>query len=157
MAVEKSGYGGKLPAGHAWGVAVHESFGSVVAYVVDVSVADGRPLVHKATAGVHANQVVNPLAAEAQIQGAAIFGFAMTQPGFAITLKDGVVQQSQFTDFTPPRITEAFAVAVHFVPSEDPPTGLGEPGVPAIAPAIANALAALTGKRLRKLPLDLAA
>ncbi len=156
LAVKKSGYGGKLPAGHAWGVAVHESFGSVVAYVVDVSIVDGRPRVHQATAGVHANQVVNPLAAEAQVQGAAIFGFAMTQPGFEITLKDGVVQQSQFTDFTPPRMTEAFPVAVHFVPSNEPPTGLGEPGVPAIAPAVANAVAALTGKRLRKLPLDLA-
>jgi isoquinoline 1-oxidoreductase beta subunit len=155
LAVDKSGYGKSLPAKHAWGVAVHESFGSVVAYVVDVSIEDGRPRVHQATAGVHANQVVNPTAAEAQIQGAAIFGFAMTQPGFEITLKDGVVQQNQFTDYTPPRMTEAFPVAVHFVPSNDPPTGLGEPGVPAIAPAIANAVAALTGRRLRKLPLDL--
>jgi isoquinoline 1-oxidoreductase beta subunit len=157
LAAKKSGYGTALPEGHAWGVAVHESFGTVVAYVVDVSIVDGRPRVHKATAGVHANQVVNPLAAEAQVQGAAIFGFAMTQPGFAITLKDGVVQQSQFTDFTPPRMTEAFPVAVHFVPSEDAPTGLGEPGVPPIAPAVANALAVLTGKRLRQLPLDLTA
>ena len=99
----------------------------------------------------------NPLAAEAQVQGAAIFGFAMTQPGFEITLKDGVVQQSQFTDFTPPRMTEAFPVAVHFVPSQEAPTGLGEPGVPAIAPAVANAVAVLTGKRLRKLPFDLTA
>jgi isoquinoline 1-oxidoreductase subunit beta len=104
---------------------------------------------------VHANQVVNPTAAEAQIQGGAVFGMAMTMPGFEITLKDGIVQQSQFTDYPPPRITDAFPVAVHFVPSNDPPTGLGEPGVPAIAPAIANAVAALTGKRLRKLPLDL--
>jgi isoquinoline 1-oxidoreductase beta subunit len=156
LAVDKSGYGKAPPAGHAWGVAVHESFGSVVAYVADVSIEDGRPRVHQVTAGVHANQVVNPIAAEAQVQGAAIFGFAMTQPGFEITLKDGVVQQSQFTDYTPPRITEAFPVAVHFVPSNDPPTGLGEPGVPAIAPAVANAVFALTGKRLRKLPLDLA-
>jgi len=156
LAVEKSGYGKPLPAGHAWGVAVHESFGSVVAYVVDVSVAEGRPKVHRVTAGVHANFVVNPLAAEAQIQGGCVFGLAMTQPGFEITLRDGVVQQSQFTDYPPPRITDAPLVAVHFVPSQDPPTGLGEPGVPAIAPAIANALAALTGKRLRKLPLDLA-
>ncbi len=155
LAVDRSGYGKTPAAGHAWGVAVHESFGSVVAYVVDVSIVDGRPRVHQATAGVHANQVVNPTAAEAQVQGAAIFGFAMTQPGFEITLKDGVVQQSQFTDYTPPRITEAFPVAVHFVASNEPPTGLGEPGVPPIAPAIANALATLTGKRLRKLPLDL--
>jgi len=156
LAVEKSGYGKPLPAGHAHGVAVHESFGSVVAYVVDVSMVDGKPKVHQVTAGVHANQVVNPLAAEAQIQGGAVFALGMTQPGFAITLKDGVVQQSQFSDYPPPRITDAPPVAVHFVPSNDPPTGLGEPGVPALAPAIANAVAALTGKRLRKLPFDLA-
>jgi len=155
LAVDNSGYGKPLPAGHAWGLAVHESFGSVVAYVVDVSIDAGRPKVHQVTAGVHANQVVNPIAAEAQIQGGAVFGLAMTLPGFEITLKDGVVQQAQFTDYPPPRITDAPPVAVHFVPSNDPPTGLGEPGVPAIAPAIANALAALTGKRLRKLPLDL--
>ena len=154
LAVDKSGYGKPLPAGHAWGVAVHESFGSVVAYVVDVSVVEGRPKVHAVTAGVHANQVVNPTAAEAQIQGGAVFGLSMIQPGFAITLKDGVVEQSQFSDFAPPRITDAPPVAVHFVPSNDPPTGLGEPGVPPIAPAVANAVAALTGKRLRKLPFD---
>lgn len=155
LAVAKSGYGGPLPAGHAWGVAVHQSFGSVVAYVVDVSIEDGRPKVHQVTAGVHANQVVNPTAAEAQIQGGAVFGLAMTLPKFEITLKDGVVQQAQFTDYPPPRMPDAPPVAVYFVPSSDPPTGLGEPGVPAMAPAIANALAALTGKRLRNLPLNL--
>ena len=153
LAVERSGYGKKaLPEGHAWGVAVHESFGSVVAYVVDVSMSDGRPKVHTITAGVHANQVVNPIAAEAQIQGGAIFGLGMTMPGFEITLKDGVVQQSQFSDYPPPRITDAPPVTVFFVPSNDPPTGLGEPGVPPIAPAVANAVAALTGKRVRQLP-----
>jgi isoquinoline 1-oxidoreductase subunit beta len=154
LAVDKSGYGKPLPAGHAWGVAVHESFGSVVAYVVDVSIVEGRPKVHAATAGVHANQIVNPTGAEGQIQGGAVFGIGMTQPGFAITLKDGVVEQGQFTDYPPPRMPDAPKVAVHFVPSTDAPTGLGEPGVPPIAPAIANAVAALTGKRLRKLPFD---
>jgi len=154
LAVDKSGYGKPLPAGHAWGVAVHESFGSVVAYVVDVSIEGKRPKVHSVTAGVHANQVVNPTGAEAQIQGGAVFGIGMTQPGFAITLKDGVVEQSQFSDYPPPRITDAPPVAVHFVPSTAAPTGLGEPGVPPIAPAIANAVAALTGTRLRKLPFD---
>ncbi len=154
LAVDKSGYGKALPAGHAWGVAVHESFGSVVAYVVDVSLVEGRPKVHAVTAGVHANQIVNPTGAEAQIQGGAVFGLGMTLPGFAITLKDGVVEQSQFTDFPPPRITDAPPVTVHFVPSNDPPTGLGEPGVPPIAPAVANAVAALSGKRLRSLPFD---
>ncbi|MDO9314689.1 MAG: molybdopterin-dependent oxidoreductase [Burkholderiaceae bacterium] len=156
LAVEKSGYGKPLPAGHAWGVAMHESFNSAVAYVVDVSIEDGQAKVHQVTAGVHANQIVNPTAAEAQIQGGAVFGLSMTVPGFAITLKDGVVQQSQFSDYPPIRITQAPPVAVHFVPSTDAPTGLGEPGVPPIAPAVANAVAALTGKRLRKLPFDLA-
>ncbi|CAN5155925.1 xanthine dehydrogenase family protein molybdopterin-binding subunit [soil metagenome] len=155
LAVEQSGYGKPLPAGHAWGVAVHESFGSVVAYVVDVSMVEGAPKVHAVTAGVHANQVVNPTASIAQIQGGVVFGLGMTLPGFEITLKDGVVEQSQFSDYPPPRITNAPTVAVHFVPSNDPPTGLGEPGVPAIAPAVANAVAALTGQRLRKLPFEL--
>ena len=154
LAVEKSGYGKSLPKGHAWGVAVHESFGSVVAYVVDVSVADGRPKVHAVTAGVHANTVVNPTAAVAQVQGGAVFGLTMTLPGHAITLQDGVVAQSQFSDFPPARIGDAPPVTVHFVPSNDPPTGLGEPGVPPIAPAVANAVAALTGQRLRRLPFD---
>ncbi len=156
LAVDKSGYGKPLPAGHAWGVAVHESFGSAVAYVVDVSLVDGKPKLHTATAGVHANQIVNPLAAVGQIQGGAVFGLGMTLPGFAITLKNGVVDQSQFSDYPPPRITDAPTVAVHFVPSTEAPTGLGEPGVPPLAPAVANAVAALTGKRLRKLPFDLA-
>ncbi len=156
LAVDKSGYGQPLPAGHAWGVAVHESFGSVVACVVDVSIEGDQAKVHQVTAGVHANQIVNPTAAEAQIQGGAVFGLSMTLPGFAITLKDGVVQQSQFSDYPPIRFPQAPPVAVHFVPSTDAPTGLGEPGVPAIAPAVANAVAALTGKRLRKLPFDIA-
>ncbi len=154
LAVEQSGYGKPLPAGHAWGVAVHESFGSVVAYVVDVSMVEGAPKVHAVTAGVHANQVVNPTASIAQIQGGVVFGLGMTLPGFEITLKDGVVEQSQFSDYPPPRITNVPTVAVHFVPSNDPPTGLGEPGVPAIAPAVANAVAALTGQRMRKLPFE---
>ena len=154
LAVDKSGYASKPADGHAWGVAIHESFGTVVAYVVDVSIEEGRPKVHKVTAGVHANRVVNPMTAEAQVQGGAVFGLGMTLPGFAITLKNGRVEQSQFTDYPPARITDAPPVDVHFVKSEDPPTGLGEPGVPAIAPAIANAVFALTGKRLRKLPFE---
>jgi isoquinoline 1-oxidoreductase beta subunit len=154
LAVERSGYGKPLPEGHAWGVAVHESFGSVIAHVVDVSIVDGRPKVHKVTAGVHANRIVNPMSAEAQIQGGAVFGLGMTLPGFAITIKNGRVEQSQFSDYPPPRMPDAPMIDVFFVKSEDPPTGLGEPGVPPIAPAIANAVFALTGKRLRKLPFE---
>lgn len=155
LAVSKSGYGSRrLPAGRAWGVAVHESFGSVVAYVVEVSVRERRPVVHRVTAGVHANRIVNPTMAEAQVQGACIFGLSTTLPGNAITFRDGRVEQSQFSDYTPARMPDAPPIDVHFVPSDAPPTGLGEPGTPPIAPAIANAVAALTGQRLRSLPFE---
>jgi isoquinoline 1-oxidoreductase subunit beta len=157
LAVDKSGYGKrKLPEGRAWGVAVHESFESVVAYVVEASVKDGEPVLHQVTAGVHCNLVVNPRTVEAQVQGAALMGLGMCLPGAAITLKDGVVEQSNFGDYRVARITEMPKVAVHTVPSADPPTGMGEPGLPPLAPAFANALARLTGKPLRELPCKLA-
>jgi isoquinoline 1-oxidoreductase subunit beta len=128
LAVDKSDYGKKqLPTGRAWGVAVHESFDSVVAYVV-----------------------------EAQVQGAAVMGLSMCLPGAAITLKDGVVEQSNFGDFVVPRITDMPEIAVHIVPSTEPPTGMGEPGLPPLAPAFANAIAQLTGKPLRELPFMMA-
>ena len=109
--MDKSGYGKKqLPAGRAWGVAVHESFDSVVAYVVEASVRDGQPVLHRVTAGVHCNLAVNPRSVEAQVQGAAVMGLSMCLPGAAITLKDGVVEQSNFGDFTVARITDMPAV-----------------------------------------------
>ncbi|MDR7095405.1 xanthine dehydrogenase family protein molybdopterin-binding subunit [Hydrogenophaga laconesensis] len=156
LAVDKSGYGKKtLPAGRAWGVAVHESFDSVVAYVVEASVVDGSPKLHQVTAGVHCNLAVNPKSVEAQIQGGALMGLSMCVPGAAITLKDGVVEQSNFGDFAVPRITDMPEIAVHIVPSADAPTGVGEPGLPPLAPAFANAIARLTGKPLRELPFKL--
>ncbi|WP_455286936.1 molybdopterin cofactor-binding domain-containing protein [Cupriavidus necator] len=156
LAVDKSGYGKKkLPAGRAWGVAVHESFDSVVAYVVEASVKEGRPQLHRVTAGVHCNLVVNPRTVEAQVQGAAVMGLSMCLAGSAITLKDGVIEQSNFRDFTVARITDTPAFDVHIVPSADPPTGMGEPGLPPLAPAFANAIARLTGKPLRQLPFKL--
>jgi isoquinoline 1-oxidoreductase beta subunit len=158
IAVSKSGYGKtKLPAGQEWGVAVHESFGSVVAFVVTASVVDGVPKLHKVTAGVHCNLVVNPLTIEAQVQGAVLMGLGMTLPGAAITLKDGVVEQQNFGNYQVARITDMPQVDVHVVQSGDAPTGMGEPGLPPLAPAFANALFRLTGKRLRKLPFDIAA
>lgn len=157
LAVQKSGYGKKaLPAGRAYGVAVHESFGSIVAYVVEASLKDGQPVLHKVTAGVHCNTVVNPLAVEAQVQGAALMALGTTLPGSAITLKDGVVQQSNFGDYTVARMPQMPVIEVHTVPSTEPPTGMGEPGVPPLAPAFANAIAKLTGKPLRELPFKLA-
>ncbi len=157
LAVDKSGYGKKrLPAGRAWGVAVHESFDSVVAYVVEASVQKGRPALHRVTAGVHCNLAVNPRSVEAQVQGAAVMGLSMCLPGSAITLKDGVVEQGNFGDFTVARITDMPEFDVHIVPSAEPPTGMGEPGLPPLAPAFANAVARLTGKPLRQLPFNLA-
>jgi len=156
LAVERSGYGRrKLPAGRAWGVAVHESFDTVVAYVVEASLEDGQPRLHQVTAGVHCNRAVNPLNVEAQVQGAALMAIGTTLPGAAITLKDGVVQQSNFYDYTVARMPQMPAIAVHIVPSDDAPTGMGEPGLPPLAPAYANAIAALTGKPLRELPFKL--
>ncbi|AMO98065.1 tat (twin-arginine translocation) pathway signal sequence domain protein [Collimonas arenae] len=155
LAVTRSGYGKrKLEAGHAWGVAVHHAFDTSVAYVAEVSLKDGRPQVHRVTAGVHCNMAINPRTIEAQIQGGLVFGLSSIQPGYEITLKDGVVQQSNFPDYMPVLMGQCPTVEVYLVPSADTPTGVGEPPVPPIAPAIANAVAALTGKRLRKLPFE---
>jgi isoquinoline 1-oxidoreductase subunit beta len=149
LAVDKSGYGTrKLPAGTAWGVAVHESFETVVAYVVEARLTgrgkDAKPKLLNVTAAVHCNFCVNPRTV------------GMTLPGEHITLKDGVVEQVNFHQYAVPRIGDAPTVAVHIVPSSDPPKGMGEPGLPPLAPAYANAIARLTGKRLRELPFQTA-
>jgi isoquinoline 1-oxidoreductase beta subunit len=129
----------------------------VIAYVVEASVKDNTPVLHGITAGVHCNLAINPTSIEAQVQGAALMGLSMCLPGAAITLKDGVVEQSNFGDFPVPRITDMPTVAVFIVPSADAPTGLGEPGLPPLAPAFANAIAKLTGKPApRELPFKLA-
>jgi isoquinoline 1-oxidoreductase beta subunit len=157
LAVAKSGYGKKtLPKGQAWGVAVHESFGTVVAYVVTASVKGGVPHLHTVTAGVHCNTAVNPLTIEAQVQGAVLMAVGTTLPGAAITLKDGQVEQQNFGDYVVARMPDMPVVDVNIVPSTEPPTGMGEPGFPPLAPAYANAIFKLTGKRLRTLPFDLA-
>ncbi|MCZ8175885.1 MAG: molybdopterin-dependent oxidoreductase [Burkholderiaceae bacterium] len=157
LAVEASGYGRrKLPAGTAWGVAVHESFGSVVAYVVEAALrgrgAERRPVLTRVTAGVHCNFCVNPRSVAAQVEGSVLMALATTLPGHAITLKDGRVEQTNFDRFTLPRLAQMPRVDVHVVPSAEPPTGMGEPALPPLAPAFANAVARLTGRRQRELP-----
>lgn len=157
LAVAKSGYGKrKLPKGRAWGVAMHESFNTVVAFVVEASVTKGVPKLHNVCAGVHCNLAVNPLSIEAQVQGAVLMALGTTLPGSAITLKDGVVEQQNFSDYTVARMSDMPKVEVYTVASNEAPTGMGEPGLPPLAPAYANAIFKLTGKRLRKLPFDLA-
>ncbi len=154
---DRSGWGKTpVPKGRARGVAVHESFGSVCAHVVEVSVTANRVRVHKVTSAIDCGLAVNPLTIEAQVQSALVYGLsaALHQK---ITLKDGRVEQGNFPDFPILRMDEMPEVAVHIVPSSAKPSGVGEPGTPPIAPAVANAVAALMGKRLRRLPFDLTA
>jgi len=155
LAVGKSGYGKRrLAPGRAWGVSVHEAFDTVVAYVVEASMRGDRPLVHAVTAAVHCNLAVNPRTIEAQVQSGMMMGLGTTLPGAQITLKDGLVQQSNWNDYRIATHADAPQISVHIVPSAEPPTGIGECAVPAIAPALANAVAALTGKRYRSLPFS---
>jgi isoquinoline 1-oxidoreductase subunit beta len=161
LAVDRSGYGKKaLPAGTAWGVAVHESFESVVAFVVQAKIngtgKDAKPQLLNVTAGVHCNLCINPRTVEAQVQGSVVMALATTLPGHAITLKDGVVEQGNFHQMPMPRLADTPQIDVHIVPSNDPPKGMGEPGLPPLAPAFANALARLTGQRQRQVPFVMA-
>ena len=152
LAASKAGWGSALPPGRARGIAVHESFGSVCAQVAEVSLVDGKPRVHRVVAAFDCGLVVNPLTVEAQVQGAIAFGLSAALHG-RITIKDGQVEQSNFHDYPVLRMSEMPQVEVHLVPGGDKPTGVGEPGTPPSAPAVANALFALTGKRARSLPL----
>ncbi len=155
LAADKSGWGSKLPAGRARGVAVHESFGSWVAQVAEVSVEDGAIRVHRVVCAIDCGIAVNPAGIAAQMESAVSFGLGAALHS-RLDLKDGRTQQSNFHDYVVLRLNEMPAVEVHIVPSGEKPGGVGEPGVPPIAPAVANAVFALTGRRLRELPLQLA-
>ena len=144
----------RLPRGHAKGVACHECFGTGVACAVDVSLENKRPKIHRATVAVDCGMAINPLTIESQFQAGIGFGLTQLVSGGAITLKNGRVEQRNFDGFTPPYIVDVpVDIDVHIVPSTEAPTGCGEPPVPVIAPAVVNALAKLTGKRYRTLPL----
>ncbi|APV50443.1 hypothetical protein BWI17_12495 [Betaproteobacteria bacterium GR16-43] len=151
LAAEKSGWGSALPPGRARGVAIVESFGTVCAQVAEVSLENGAPKVHRVTAAIDCGTVVNPLTVEAQVQSAIAYGLGAALYS-ELTLKQGGVVQSNFHDYRVLRLSDMPRVAVHVVPSGNKPSGVGEPGTPPIAPAVANALAALTGKRARVLP-----
>jgi isoquinoline 1-oxidoreductase beta subunit len=156
VAAEKAGWGKKAPAGRARGLAVHESFGSIVAEVAEVSVEKGnRVRVHKVTCAVDCGPAVNPLGIEAQLQGAVAFGLGPVLRS-ELTLKQGRVQQSNFHDYEVARLDDMPEVSVHILPSKARMGGIGEPATAPVAPAVANAVFALTGKRLRSLPLRLA-
>jgi isoquinoline 1-oxidoreductase beta subunit len=154
-AAEMARWGTPLPEGRARGIAIVESFGSIVAQVAEVGLdADGAVRVHRVDAAVDCGLVVNPQQAEAQIQGGVVFGLSAAL-FHAITVRDGAVEQRNFPDYEMIRLANAPHVSVSFVDSGGPIGGLGEPGVPPVAPAVANAVFALTGQRLRQLPLRL--
>jgi isoquinoline 1-oxidoreductase beta subunit len=153
LAAQQAGWGKALPKGRGRGIAVHESFNTVVAQVVEVTVKpDGAFKVDRVVCAVDCGVAVNPDVIRAQMEGG--IGFALSAALYGeITLKDGRVEQSNFHDYQPLRINEMPKVEVHIVPSNEKPTGVGEPGVPPVAPAVANAIFAATGRRLRNLPL----
>ena len=153
LAASKSGWGGPAPSGRARGIAIHESFDSVCAHVAEVSLQGDVVKVHKVTTAFDCGLVVNPLTVEAQLQSAIAFGLSAALFG-KITIKNGAVEQSNFHDYRVLRMNEMPLVEVHLVPGGEKPTGVGEPGVPPIAPAVANALFALTGNRVRQLPMS---
>jgi isoquinoline 1-oxidoreductase beta subunit len=154
LAAEKSGWGKKLPPGSGRGVAGLYGFGSYVAHVAEVTVAkDGTLKIDRVVVAVDCGQVINPDMLEAQVEGGVIFGLTSALYD-EITLENGQVQQSNFDDYPMIRIADAPRVEVHIIPSHEAPGGIGEPGVPSTAPAVANAIFAATGKRLRRLPFQ---
>ena len=134
-------------------MAVHESFGSFVAQVAEVSVNPaGDVQVHRVVCAVDCGRIVNPDIIAAQMESAVVFGLSAALYD-AITLKDGRVEQGNFDDYPLLAIGETPRVEVHIVPSTEAPGGIGEPGVPPVAPAVANAVFAVTGARVRTLPM----
>ncbi len=154
LAAEKAGWGSPLPEGRARGLAVHESFKSFVAHVVEVSVGDdGLPKVERVVCAVDCGIAVNPDIVRAQLEGGMGYGLSAALYG-SIDMEDGRITQSNFHDYRVLRINEMPPIEVHIVPSTEKPTGIGEPGVPPIAPAVANAWAKLTGQRVYELPFS---
>jgi isoquinoline 1-oxidoreductase beta subunit len=159
LVAERAGWPGQgrsrpLPAGRARGVALHESFGSIVAQVVEASIENGRPRVHRVVCAADIGTVVNPGIVAQQMEGAVIFALSAVLHG-RIDIVGGVVQQTNFPSYPVVRLGEAPLIETHLVDSTRRPGGVGEIGTPPLAPALANALFALTGKRLRELPLRL--
>src|SRR5256886_4359247 len=153
LVAEKSGWGKPPPPGRGRGIATHFSFDSYVAQVVEASVEkDGTVRVHRVVCAVDCGRVINPGIVKAQMEGGVIFGLTAALKT-EITLENGRVQQKNFHDYQMLRMFESPEIEVYIVPSEENPTGVGEPGVPPVAPALANAIFAATGKRIRRLPI----
>ena len=152
LAAEKAGWHKPLPAGRQRGIAVAESFGSYVAQVAEISLVEGKPRVHRVVCAVDCGVVVNPDTVVAQMESGVVYGLTAALYG-QVTIRNGRVEQSNFHDYPLLRIAEMPQVEVHIVKSEEPPGGVGEPGTPPIAPAVANAIFAATRQPVRRLPV----
>ncbi len=152
LAAEKAGWGEPLPEGRARGVAVHKSFDSYVAEVIEVALEEDAVRIERVTCAVDCGLAVNPDVIKAQMEGGIGYGLGAVMRN-EITLSDGEVDQWNFPDYEPLRIADVGRIAVHIVPSQEAPTGVGEPGVPPAGPALANAIRAASGKRVTRLPM----
>ncbi|MDH4480432.1 MAG: xanthine dehydrogenase family protein molybdopterin-binding subunit [Rhodoferax sp.] len=153
LAAEKARWGSALPAGRARGIALHESFGSIVAEIAEVSLQDGAVRVHRVVCAIDCGTVVNPGIVAQQMESSVVMGLSAALWG-KIDIVAGVVQQNNFTNYPMVQMANAPVVETHIVTSDRKPGGVGEPGLPPLAPAVSNALFTLTGKRLRSLPLS---
>jgi isoquinoline 1-oxidoreductase beta subunit len=154
LAAEKAGWGETLPKGRGRGVSLQFVFGSYLAQVAEVEVAkEGSVRVRRVVCAIDCGTIVNPDTVQAQIQSGIIFGATASLYG-EITLKNGRVEQTNFDNYQMMRMNETPVIEVYMVKSSEPPGGMGETGTSAIVPAIANAVYAATGKRLRKMPID---
>ncbi|ANM31907.1 hypothetical protein ABI59_23595 [Acidobacteria bacterium Mor1] len=154
LAAEKAGWGKKLPDGRAHGIALRKSFNSYVCQVFECSLSDdGMPLTHRVTCAVDVGTPINPWNIEQQVQGAIAYGMTAALYG-SVDIDNGAVRQSNFHDYRILRMHEMPPIDVHIVPSNEAPTGIGEPGTPPVAPAMANAKLALTGEPTYRLPFS---
>jgi isoquinoline 1-oxidoreductase beta subunit len=154
LAAQKADWGSPLPQGHARGLALHESFGTIVAQVAEVSIQDSQPRVRSVVCAVDCGTVVNPDIVAQQMEGAVVFGLTAALYG-QIDIRQGAVVQRNFSEYFMLSMTQSPQVQTWIVQSTRAPGGVGEPGVPPIAPAVSNALFVLTGNRQRSLPLHI--
>lgn len=154
LVAEKAGWGKPMAHGHARGIALHDSFGSIVAQVAEVSIVEKQLRVHRVVCAIDCGTVINPDIVAQQMEGSIVFGLTAALYG-EITIEKGRVMQTSFADYPMVLLRESPAIETHILPSERDPGGVGEPGLPPIAPAVSNAVFALTGQRMRALPLRL--
>ena len=153
LVAEKAGWGRKLPSGHGLGLAMHASFGSYAAMAAEVSVETGMPRVHRAIIAIDCGQVVNPDTVRAQLEGAVVFGLSAALD-CQFTFAKGATVEGNFDGHRILRIGDTPVIEAYIVPSHEKPGGVGEPGVPVVAPSVANALYAATGQRWRRMPFS---